>query len=67
MTNADVMTSADKVYQGAGGSVRIPFRRHRYRPNWKILTTLRRSPSRTIAMVQAILVLHHVENPTYQG
>jgi len=34
---------------------------------WKILTKLRCSPSRTTAMVQAILVLHHVENPTYQG
>jgi hypothetical protein len=34
---------------------------------WKILTKLRCSPSRTIAMAQAVLVLHHVENPTYQG
>jgi hypothetical protein len=34
---------------------------------WKILTKLRCSPSRTTAMVQAILVLHHVDNPTYQG
>lgn len=34
---------------------------------WKILTKLRCSPSRTTAIVQAILVLHHVENPTYQG
>ncbi len=89
------MTFADKAYQGAGGSVRTPFKRHRYRPKlsrrqkavnkaharircrgeravatlktWKILTKLRCSPSRTTAMVQAILVLHHVENPTYQG
>jgi DDE superfamily endonuclease/Helix-turn-helix of DDE superfamily endonuclease len=95
LTNADVMTLADKAYQGAGGSVRTPFKRHRYRPKlsrrqkavnkaharircrgegavatlkaWKILTKLRCSPSRTTAMVQAILVLHHVENPTYQG
>ena len=95
LTNADVMTFADKAYQGAGGSVRTPFKRHRYRPKlsrrqkavnkaharircrgeravatlktWKILTKLRCSPSRTTAMVQAILVLHHVENPTYQG
>lgn len=35
--------------------------------SWKILTKLRCSPSRTTAMVQAILVLHRVENPTYQG
>ncbi|MFF4867410.1 transposase family protein [Streptomyces sp. NPDC001231] len=95
LTNADVMTFADTAYQGAGGSVRIPFKRHRYRPKlsrrqkavnmahariccrgeravatlktWKILTKLRFSSSRTTAMVQAILVLHHVENPTYQG
>jgi hypothetical protein len=32
LTNADVMTFADKAYQGAGGSVRTPFKRHRYRP-----------------------------------
>jgi hypothetical protein len=83
------------AYQGAGGSVRTPFKRHRHRPKlscrqkavnkaharircrgeravatlktWKILTKLRCSPSRTTAMVQAILVLHHVENPTHQG
>jgi uncharacterized protein (DUF952 family) len=29
LTNADVMTFADKAYQGAGGSVRTPFKRHR--------------------------------------
>jgi hypothetical protein len=27
-----VVTFADKAYQGAGGSVRAPFQRHRYRP-----------------------------------
>lgn len=32
LTNANVMTFADKGYQGARGSVRTPFRRHRYRP-----------------------------------
>ena len=32
LTNADVTTFADKAYQGAGGSVRTPFKRHRYRP-----------------------------------
>ena len=74
--------------------MRIPFKRHRYRPKlsrrqkavnkaharircrgervatlktWKILTRLRCSPSPTTAIVQAILVLLHVENPTYQG
>jgi hypothetical protein len=35
--------------------------------NWKILTKLRCSPHRATPIVQAILVLHHVENPTYSG
>jgi hypothetical protein len=30
---AGLMTFADKAYQGAGGAVRTPFKRHRYRPN----------------------------------
>lgn len=87
------MTFADKAYQGAGGTVRTPFKRHRYRPKlsrrqkavnrshapvralgeravatlktWKVLTKLRCSPSRTTAIVQAIQVLHHVENAIY--
>ncbi|MEN3616239.1 transposase family protein [Plantactinospora sp. ZYX-F-223] len=95
LTSANVMTFADKAYQGAGGCVRTPFKRHRYRPKlsrrqkavnkahariralgeravatlktWKVLTRLRCSPSRTTAIVQAILALHHVENPTYRG
>lgn len=99
LPNADAMTFADNAYEGAGGFVRSPFKRHRYRSKlsrpqkavdnaharircrseravathttWKILTKLRCSPSRTTAMVQAIPVLHHVlhhvENPTYQG
>ena len=32
MTSAKVMTFADKAYQGAGGTVRTPFKRHRHRP-----------------------------------
>lgn len=32
VTNADVMTFADKGYQGAHGSVRTPFKRRRFRP-----------------------------------
>ena len=95
LTSANVMTFADKAYQGAGGSVRTPFKRHRYRPKlsrrqkavnrgharirargeranatlktWKTLTKLRCCPRRATAIVQAILVLHHVENPTYRG
>ena len=89
LTTAEVMTFADKGYQGAGGSTRTPFKRHRVRPTlsrrqkavnrahakvrargeraiatlktWKILTKLRCCPRRTTAIVQAILVLHHVE------
>ena len=93
LISANVMTFADKAYQGARGSIRTPFKRHRYRPKlsawqkkvnrahtriraigeranatlktWKILTKLRCSPHRATAIVQAILVLHHVENPAY--
>jgi DDE superfamily endonuclease/Helix-turn-helix of DDE superfamily endonuclease len=32
LTAADVMTFADKGYQGAGGTVRTPFKRHHQRP-----------------------------------
>jgi DDE superfamily endonuclease/Helix-turn-helix of DDE superfamily endonuclease len=95
LTSADVMTFADKAYQGARGSIRTPFKRHRYRPKlsrrqkavnraharirargeranatlktWKILTKLRCCPRRATAIVQAILALHHVENPIYRG
>jgi hypothetical protein len=93
LSSDDVMTFADKAYQGARGSVRTPFKRHRYRPNlsrrqkavnraharirargeranatlktWKILTKLRCCPRRATAIVQAILVLHHVEANRY--
>ena len=95
LSSANVMTFADKAYQGAPGSVRTPFKRHRYRPKlfqrqkkvnrshariraigeranatvktWKILTKLRCSPHRATPIVQAILVLHHIEHPTYTG
>ncbi|WP_435123349.1 transposase family protein [Micromonospora tulbaghiae] len=95
LTSADVMTFADKGYQGAHGSVRTPFKRHRFRPKlsrrqkavnrahakirargeraiatlktWKILVKLRCCPSRATAIVQAILVLHHVEADRYPG
>jgi hypothetical protein len=95
LSSANVMTFADKAYQGARGSVRTPFKRHRYRPKlsrrqkavnrahariraigeranatlktWKVLTKLRCCPRRATTIVQAILVLHHVENPAYRG
>ncbi len=93
LTNADVMTFADRGYQGARGSVRTPFKRHRHRrrlsrrekavnrshariraigeraiatlKTWRLLTKLRCCPRRTTAIVRAILVLHHIENPTF--
>jgi hypothetical protein len=34
---------------------------------WKILTKLRSCPRRATAVVQAILVLHHVETNRYPG
>ncbi|WP_460492195.1 transposase family protein [Dactylosporangium cerinum] len=89
LTSADVMTFADKGYQGAGGTVRTPFKRHRHRlrlsrrqkavnkahakiracgeraiaalKTWKVLAKLRCCPRRATTIVQAILVLHHVE------
>ncbi|WP_416900847.1 transposase family protein [Micromonospora echinospora] len=89
LTSANVMTFADKAYQGAGGSVHTPFKRHRHRPRlsrrqktvnrhhakiravgeravatlkgWKVLAKLRCCPRRATAIVQAILVLHHVQ------
>jgi hypothetical protein len=95
LTSANIMTFADKAYQGARGNIRTPFKRHRHRPKlsawqkkvnrahariraigeranatlktWKVLNRLRCSPHRATAIVQATLVLHHVENPTYRG
>ncbi|WP_343898567.1 transposase family protein, partial [Micromonospora gifhornensis] len=95
LSRADVMTFADKGYQGARGSVRTPFKRRRFRPKlsrrqkavnrahakirargeraiatlktWKILTKLRCCPRRATPIVQAILVLHHVETDRYAG
>jgi hypothetical protein len=91
----EALTSADKGYQGARGSVRTPFKRRRFRPKlsrrqkavnrahakirargeraiatlktWKILAKLRCCPRRATAIVQAILVLHHVEANRYTG
>jgi DDE superfamily endonuclease len=95
LTSADVMTFADKGHHGAGGSVRTPFKRRRFRPKlsrrqkavnrahakirargeraiatlktWKILVKLHCCPRRATAIVQAILVLHHVETNRYAG
>jgi hypothetical protein len=95
LTKAQVMTFADKGYQGADGTIRTPFKRHRHRRRlsrnqkavnrshariralgeranatlkaWKILAKLRCCPRRATRIVQAILVLHHVEANRYPG
>ena len=46
LTREKVMTFADKAYQGARGSIRIPFKRHRYRPK---LTTWQKKVNRAHA------------------
>lgn len=95
LTSANILTFADKAYQGARGTIHTPYKRHRNRrklsawhkkfnrahariraigeranatlKTWKVLTKLRCSPHRATTIVQAILVLHHLENPTYSG
>ncbi|SNY30335.1 DDE superfamily endonuclease [Paractinoplanes atraurantiacus] len=51
LTSANVLTFADKAYQGAGGSVRTPFKRHRYRPK---LSTWQKKVNRGHARIRAI-------------
>ncbi len=93
LTSAEVLTFADRGYQGAGGSVRTPFKRHRRRQRlsrrekavnrshariralgeraiatlktWRLLSKLRCCPRRATVIVQAILALHHIENPVH--
>ncbi|TDC54137.1 IS5/IS1182 family transposase [Micromonospora sp. KC207] len=50
LTSADVMTFADKGYQGAGGSVRTPFKRHRFRPK---LSRRQKAVNRAHARIRA--------------
>jgi hypothetical protein len=50
LTSADVMTFADKAYQGAGGTIRTPFKRHRYRPR---LSRRQKAVNRSHARVRA--------------
>ncbi|CAM5269866.1 DDE Tnp4 domain-containing protein OS=Streptomyces aurantiogriseus OX=66870 GN=GCM10010251_97250 PE=4 SV=1 [Streptomyces aurantiogriseus] len=45
------MTFADKAYQGARGSIRTPFKRHRYRPK---LTAWQKKVNRAHARIRAI-------------
>jgi hypothetical protein len=50
LTSANVMTFADKAYQGARGSIRTPFKRHRYRPK---LTASQKKVTRAHARIRA--------------
>jgi hypothetical protein len=51
LTEADVMTFADKGYQGARGSVRTPFKRHRRRPR---LSRREKAVNRSHARIRAV-------------
>ncbi|WP_327007738.1 transposase family protein [Dactylosporangium sp. NBC_01737] len=50
LSSADVVTFADKGYQGAGGTVRTPFKRHRHRPK---LSRRQKAVNKTHAKVRA--------------
>jgi hypothetical protein len=51
LTAAQMMTFADKAYQGAGGSVRTPFKRHAQRPP---LSRRQKQVNRSHAKIRAI-------------
>ena len=51
LTEQDVMTFADKGYQGAGGTVRTPFKRHRRRPR---LSRREKAVNRSHAKIRAV-------------
>jgi hypothetical protein len=51
LTSANAMTFADKGYQGAGGSIRTPFKRHRHRPR---LSRRQKAVNRDHARIRAL-------------
>ncbi|GII54833.1 hypothetical protein Pth03_32220 [Planotetraspora thailandica] len=51
LTSGNVKTFADKGYQGAGGTIRIPFKRHRHRP-W--LSRAQKEVNRAHARIRAL-------------
>jgi hypothetical protein len=51
LAGASVQTFADKGYQGAGSTIRTPFKRHRHRP-W--LSRAQRDVNRSHARIRAI-------------
>ena len=54
-----VPSDAVAVYRGERANATLK--------TWKVLVKLRYFPRRATAIVQAVLVLHHIENPTYRG
>jgi hypothetical protein len=51
LSSHDVMTFADKGYQGAGGTIRTPFKRHRHRPR---LSARQKAVNRAHARIRAL-------------
>ena|SRR5437588_2394265 len=51
VTSADVITFADKAYQGARGTIRTPFKRHRRRPR---LSAGQKAVNRSQAAIRAV-------------
>ena len=51
LSRANVMTFADKAYQGAGGSIRTPFKRRRHRPR---LSRRQKSVNRHHAKIRTV-------------
>ncbi len=51
LTSAEVMTFADKGYQGAGVTIRTPFKRHRHRPR---LSRRQKTVNRDHARIRAL-------------
>ena len=67
-TDGPVSVGRQKAVNRAHARIRaIGERANATLKTWKLLTKLRSCPRRATAIVQAILVLHHVENPTYRG
>ncbi len=51
LTSAGIPTLADKGYQGSGGTIRTPFKRHRYRPR---LSPGQKAVNRSHARIRAM-------------
>jgi hypothetical protein len=51
LTSGNILTFADKGYQGAGGTIRTPFKRHRHRPR---LSRAQKEVNRSHARIRAL-------------